>query len=61
MKGGNVRKASFSGNSPSSNSKLEGEDVGRMSKPWNVRKSATMTSDNGRGAEQMCNPKRKGA
>lgn len=56
-----VRKASLSGNNPSANNKMEGKDVGRMSKPWNVRKIATMGGDNGKGAEQIDNPKRKGA
>lgn len=60
MNGGNVRKASLSGNKPSANSKCDGDSVGHISKPWNVRKAAMIGGDNGRGASQFANPKRKG-
>lgn len=57
---GNVRKASLSGNNPSANDKLEGDRVGHIGQPVNVRKCAAIGGDNGRGAEQVTSPKRKG-
>ena len=58
MKGGNVKKASLSGNKPGANSACDGDKVAQVGAGVNVRKVSKMGS--AASPDQFGNPKRKG-